>query len=939
MYNRLLDVLENKSKNYILPFFWQHGEDEKILREYMQVIHNANIGAVCVESRPHPDFCGEKWWTDMDAILDEAARLNMKVWILDDSHFPTGYANGSMENVPKELRHQYLDYNTLNVCGPKPAVEIDVNALIHPRPAPPWLPPPPPKRVFNDDKLFKVLAAEYVGDKLGESIDLTEFAADGRLVWNVPKGYWRIFIVYLTRDANGRNDYINFLDERSCRVLIDAVYETHYERYKNLFGSVIAGFFSDEPPIGNSPGYTRNNRIGDLMPLPWSAAMPDKFSEEYGAGWKKQVIYLWEQGVDEEETARIRSAYMHSVSKLVENCFSGQIGRWCEEHGVLYIGHMLEDCDANADLGPSMGHFFRGLKGQHMAGIDNIGGQVVIGGQNSPRFPAQGGFDVAGFYHYLLGRLGASMAAIDANKQGRCLCENFGAYGWQTGVSTMKYLTDHFLVRGVNRYVPHAFSPKKFPDPDCPPHFYARGENPQYKAFAALMAYTNRVCHLIDGGKPITPAAVLYHGESRWAGAYQSNIEVCKILTRNQIGFTVIPADVFGRTSSEYGTALSADGKTLTINGVAFSALIISECDYMPYQAALFAERALSCGFPLFFTGKLPKGVCDAEKAESKRLMALLGARAVPVPAVDIPNALAPYVKRDVIINGGSFQNLTAYRYKNTENGAPEVPDSLVYLLLNEDPCETFGGGTSGAAQIALEGAAEMEVYKYDAWNNQLFEVPSKTVSSGCGRWIDITLEPLEMAIFVCQAEKIPSRRQSKVRESLELDGFTVSCAAAGKYPSFDREPGEQGRREAPFSRSAVFAKRKFRRVGVPDFINGMGLILKDFTGFIRYETTFEAQPGFIVDDRYKNDVFLCLEQVYDTAEIYVNGKSVGSIVCKPYKINIGGYLNNGTNSIIIEVATTLERKVIAMGLDVACMNIPAPVSPIGIVGRVRLEK
>jgi len=80
------------------------------------------------------------------------------------------------------------------------------------------------------------------------------------------------------------------------------------------------------------------------------------------------------------------------------------------------------------------------------------------------------------------------------------MCEIYGAYGWGTGVRTMKYLTDHFLVRGVNVYVPHAFSPKEYPDPDCPPHFYAHGHNPQYRHFQRLMMYMNRVCNLISEG-------------------------------------------------------------------------------------------------------------------------------------------------------------------------------------------------------------------------------------------------------------------------------------------------------------------------------------------------------------------------------------------------------------------------------------------------------
>ena len=85
------------------------------------------------------------------------------------------------------------------------------------------------------------------------------------------------------------------------------------------------------------------------------------------------------------------------------------------------------------------------------------------------------------------------------------MCEIFGAYGWSEGVRMMKYLVDHFLVRGINHYVPHAFSAKLYPDPDCPPHFYAHGHNPQFRHFGALMRYLNRMCALINDGVRITP--------------------------------------------------------------------------------------------------------------------------------------------------------------------------------------------------------------------------------------------------------------------------------------------------------------------------------------------------------------------------------------------------------------------------------------------------
>lgn len=92
---RLKQVLEGNGGNYIFPFFWQHGEEESVLRDYMRAIREANIREVCVESRPHPDFVGPDWWRDMDIILEEAEKRGMRVWILDDQHFPTGYAAGA----------------------------------------------------------------------------------------------------------------------------------------------------------------------------------------------------------------------------------------------------------------------------------------------------------------------------------------------------------------------------------------------------------------------------------------------------------------------------------------------------------------------------------------------------------------------------------------------------------------------------------------------------------------------------------------------------------------------------------------------------------------------------------------------------------------------------------------------------------------------------
>lgn len=67
------------------------------------------------------------------------------------------------------------------------------------------------------------------------------------------------------------------------------------------------------------------------------------------------------------------------------------------------------------------------------------------------------------FFNYTLAKLAASAAHITPEAENRTMCEIFGAYGWAEGTKMMKWLTDFMLVRGINHFVPHAYS-MKFPD-------------------------------------------------------------------------------------------------------------------------------------------------------------------------------------------------------------------------------------------------------------------------------------------------------------------------------------------------------------------------------------------------------------------------------------------------------------------------------------------
>ena len=872
-------LLAGGADNHILPFFWQHGEDEATLREYMGAIHEANCGAVCVESRPHPDFCGPKWWADLDVILDEARKRGMRVWILDDSHFPTGFANGAALAAPPELCRENVFCNTLALPRKAGTCKVPLRKkrlLDAPKqklsPAEAMLTKTTPAREFDGDRLLSVSAV----DEAGTALDLMDKVRDGVLCWDKPEGAWTLRVCTASRNTGYHRDYINMLDKASCKLLLDAVYEPHWQHYGADFGKTIAGFFSDEPELGNGFLYAQGNVLGTPQDLPWSGELEAAVAACLGKDWALKLPLLWTQG-PADETARVRTLYMDALTKLVRDDFSYQIGDWCRAHGVQYIGHVIEDNGQHCRTGSSLGHYFRSMEGQDMAGIDDIGGQVLPQGEDGPelnqyRRPRNGEF-----YHYGLASLARSAAAIEPAKQGRAMCEIFGNYGWAEGVRLEKYLADHFLVRGINYFVPHAFSPKDFPDADCPPHFYAHGHNPQYRHFGALMAYMDRAATLTSSGKHDVPVAILYHGEAEWAdGGAMPFEKPLRALYDAQIDCHVLPADIFAKPKF-YGAEL---GGTLRVNGQEYRVFVVPGAEYLPAAAAKGLAALCEAGMPVFFAEKRPRALC-----EGGALPAALAACPV-VPLAGLAQAV-----RERGVSGPLLEPASdRVRVLHIQGDTP------VYLLVNE--ADAVYEGT-----VTLPDAGDC--YAYDAWANRCEAVTARTVDDGTR--VRLRLTPLKSLFLVfgsCGAPLLaPWAAQG---EPVPLENWARSTCEGADYPHFG---------------AAV-------PVTLPD---GLAQEQPEFSGFVRYETTFDATGG--------EAWLLELTDAAEGVEVLVNGQSAGLQIAPPYRYDLSALIKPGKNQLAVEVATTLERQCYPLLDTLHKLLAPKPTAKSGLTGKALLYR
>ena len=895
---KITDLLLNRGGNYILPFFWQHGEDEATLRKYMEVIDEANIKAVCVESRPHPDYCGPKWWEDMDIIMEEARKRDMKVWILDDSHFPTGFANGAMESQPDERCRQSICCRTYD-CAGKEELQISQDEILHPDEFKPSMIEEmiakerggAKQRQFEDDRLIGLYAVRTDAEKNGfleeaYRIDLMGQLEDNILSWKVPEGSWKVYALHLTRNRGPHRNYINMMDRASCKVLLDAVYEPHYVHYKEDFGKTLAGFFSDEPELGNGHLYVHGNVLGVEDDLPWSMELEEILKKEFGPDFTFYMALLWEDGADPSIKAKIRYAYMDAVSRLVEEDFSMQMGSWCRERGVQYIGHMIEDNNQHARTGSSLGHFFRGLGGQDMAGIDDIGGQVFPQGEDISYDKGPFQRRDGEFYHYMLGKLGSSHAAIDPLKNGDSMCEIFGAYGWSEGVRLEKYLVDHFAVRGINHFVPHAFSAKAFPDPDCPPHFYAHGNNPQYRHFGKLMAYTNRVCELISGGRHVSPVAVLYHGEGEWTGTCMFSHRVGHVLADSQIEYDYIPQDVFAEPE-RFRTSLR--NGMLAVNTQEYRAVIVPTMQFVTKRFAEYVAAMCKAGVLVYFVDAYPEGICDLAAEEATSAASLVdGMKTAGLIALaDIISELRANKVGELVVVPEN-NRLRYYHYEHHDGTG-------IYLFVNEGT-EVYEG------EVMLDDSRTC--YRYDAWENCLGRADYAE-----GR-LKVAVEPMKSLIVVFDKNVTVDEIEAFITEAPKAEGT-----------------------EIPLNGS--WRRSICRSIDYPDFRSGKEITLPDkleveepeFSGFVRYENSFDLTE--------KSAVLLQITDAYEGVEVFVNGKSLGIQVVAPYLYDMTDVVKEGRNQVAIEVATTLERE---MSKIPSMFGMPAePVCPSGINGVVKI--
>lgn len=714
IYDSIQKCIEGSvDRDCIFPFLWVHGESHERLQEEIEAIYNSGLREFCVESRTHDNFCEEQWWNDFTFILEYATSKNMKVWLLDDKHFPTGYANGAIEKKYPHLRRKCVRTICVDVSGPLAEACLIVPPL------------------DSDEELIS--ASAYLRTGKGEEVNgstgmlLTDNIQNGLIYWSVPQGVWRVFFTIRTNRGPAHfKHYIDMCDAESCQVMLKEIYEPHYVRYQQYFGNTFRGFFSDEPCFANNIGSFKDSLGNPTLILPWRQDMISILAGKLNIDETEaelQLPALWFNITD--KTASMRFQYMDVITKLYRDNFSRMLGDWCRSHNVMYIGHVIEDAGAHTRLGYGSGHFFRAMEGQDMAGMDIVLNQLSPGITNMKHTSSSSaGRAEPDFYHYTINHLATSAAHLDPKKQGRVMCELYGAFGWAEGLPTMRYFTDMMLVGGVNHFVPHAFSAKT-EDPDCPPHFYNGGLNPQYPGFKKLMDYTGRMCNILRSGTCCADVAVYYNAESEWCGGeYIELPAIASTLGRAHIDFDFVPMDYLMEATEFNGE--------MKIHQCSYKVLLVPYGRILPEALCRQLNNLHDKGVKIMYIGSKP---AKTEYGTTENLQG---------EVISIQNLAGLMTSR-------GLQMITL---------STDTPHLRVLRLKNDTECAYFFFNPETSlmvdTQVCFEG--NPTVIAYDGWKNKTYGVYASQ-----GRY-PLMLQP-GCGILWCVKEYGDTLPQEEVRE------------------------------------------------------------------------------------------------------------------------------------------------------------------------------
>src|SRR5665647_1160727 len=385
---------------------WQGSLDNGTIDRDLDRLQSRGFRMVTIEGGRMTDpYLSPGYFTLIKYAVEAAKKRGLRVWIIDEGKYPTGFAGGLFSKERPDLKMQVLiPAERINVVAGKTIV----------------------KKVASN-----IVSAIAYNDDSSEIISIH----NGTIKWTAPKdkGDWKVilaghvFRTSPTRASNNptgakdtSNSLCDYLNPKAAKQFIQFTHEQYKKYIGNEFGKTVIGFRSDEPAYS----YT-----------PWRPDMLSEFKKQKGYDIRPYLASFFIPHPTEKQK-HVKADYWEVFSNLFRDNFFKVIADWCVKNNLEYEDHIdhdgPEDSKTMLALGRSEGDYFKDMRYLQIPGIDVIWHQLWPGLSNN--FP----------------KLASSAAHLFGRPQ--AFSESFAAFQPRPNIQEVKWILNEQLVRGINLF-------------------------------------------------------------------------------------------------------------------------------------------------------------------------------------------------------------------------------------------------------------------------------------------------------------------------------------------------------------------------------------------------------------------------------------------------------------------------------------------------------
>lgn len=635
-------------------------------------------------------------------FVEEAKKRDMRVWIVDDAGYPSGFAGGKFTQLKPELRMQALE-----IAQRIPAKGGDtIKAAVSP----------------------DTVAITAVDNITGKTVTIP--VTNNAIAWTAPAGDWTVMVVEHqfrtsptrsdtnpTHKKDGTQSLEDYMNPAATEQYLEFTHEQYKKAVGDEFGKTILGFRGDEPDYS-------------LSGLPWTPKFFARFQQIKGYDIRPYVAtFLLPRGLEMTESQRQAKADYYDVfSQMFRDGFFKPQGEWCAANHLEYQVHLNHE-EMEMQLTHSEGDFLRDMKYVEVPGIDAIWHQIWT--------------DTVSDYP----RLASSAAHVYGHP--RAFTESFAAYRPAPDITMARYILNEQFVRGINLIETMYY----------PATTGARGGPMAYMkdpAYPALLTYVRRMSYLLSMGEPAASVALLLPSSSMWMGNAASDatfVSTERLLSERQIDFDIVNEDALA-------TDLKAGHGTLeTMSGNQYRTVIVPGAIALS-QAALDRLQAFAAGGgKVLFLGRTPsliagRTILNARAATaadfawatvetSAQLPETPTPPAYPPAAPPTPQVVAPAILQAVNSVVTDRDLWLSSPDTSLRCMTRRLKDSSVYLFFNESSAPI-----SDSVNFRNEGENTRQLV--EEWNPTTGAVSSVVSTRARGTMsVQLQLKPYEMRVLM----------------------------------------------------------------------------------------------------------------------------------------------------------------------------------------------